>query len=117
MVNGMLARVVPQSTCSVPPLAVSSIEIVSWSAAFAGLPAGARLWQAREGWRDGRVVDGGGLENRCTRKGIGGSNPSPSAIRRLSVTHPSGGHQIPLFSGDRIEHLKDSNPLEEPRAA
>jgi hypothetical protein len=25
------------------------------------------------------VVDGGGLENRCTRKGIGGSNPSPSA--------------------------------------
>ena len=29
--------------------------------------------------RDGRAVDGGGLENRCTRKGIGGSNPSPSA--------------------------------------
>jgi hypothetical protein len=25
------------------------------------------------------VVDGGGLENRCTRKGTGGSNPSPSA--------------------------------------
>lgn len=25
------------------------------------------------------MVDGGGLENRCTRKGIGGSNPSPSA--------------------------------------
>ena len=29
--------------------------------------------------RDGRAVDGDGLENRCTRKGIGGSNPSPSA--------------------------------------
>ena len=24
------------------------------------------------------MVDGGGLENRCTRKGTGGSNPSPS---------------------------------------
>jgi diguanylate cyclase (GGDEF)-like protein len=33
--------------------------------------------------RDGRVVDGGGLENRCTRKGIGGSNPSPSATPSL----------------------------------
>ena len=31
------------------------------------------------GGRDGRVVDGGGLENHCTRKGTGGSNPSPSA--------------------------------------
>lgn len=26
------------------------------------------------------MVDGGGLENRCARKGTGGSNPSPSAI-------------------------------------
>jgi hypothetical protein len=25
------------------------------------------------------VVDGGGLENHCARKGTGGSNPSPSA--------------------------------------
>ena len=32
--------------------------------------------------RDGRVVDGGGLENHCTRKGTGGSNPSPSAKLR-----------------------------------
>ena len=32
--------------------------------------------------RDGRVVDGGGLENHCTRKGTGGSNPSPSANLR-----------------------------------
>jgi hypothetical protein len=29
------------------------------------------------------VVDGGGLENHCTRKGTGGSNPSPSA--RISL--------------------------------
>src|SRR5262249_30894897 len=29
--------------------------------------------------RDGRVVDGGGLENHCSRKVTGGSNPSPSA--------------------------------------
>ena len=26
------------------------------------------------------MVEGGGLENRCTRKGTGGSNPSSSAI-------------------------------------
>ena len=30
-------------------------------------------------WRGGRAVDGTGLENRHTRKGIGGSNPSLSA--------------------------------------
>ena len=30
--------------------------------------------------KGGRVVDGAGLENRNTRKGIGGSNPFPSAI-------------------------------------
>src|SRR5262247_4154536 len=30
--------------------------------------------------RDGRVVDGGGLENHCTRKGTGGSNPSLSVF-------------------------------------
>src|SRR5689334_16015705 len=32
--------------------------------------------------RDGRVVEGGGLENRCIRKGTGGSNPSLSARLR-----------------------------------
>jgi hypothetical protein len=30
-------------------------------------------------WRDGRVVERGGLENRWARKGPGGSNPSLSA--------------------------------------
>jgi hypothetical protein len=32
------------------------------------------------------VVETGGLENRCTRKGIGGSNPSPSATHLLDRT-------------------------------
>ena len=36
--------------------------------------------------RDGRVVDGGGLENHCARKGTGGSNPSPSA-KSMSYEH------------------------------
>ena len=31
-------------------------------------------------WRGARVVESGGLENRCTRKGTVGSNPT------LSVT-------------------------------
>ena len=30
-------------------------------------------------WRNGRVVDRGGLENRCACEGTGGSNPSFSA--------------------------------------
>ena|GEM_PF-5406679 len=30
-------------------------------------------------WRDGRVVEGGGLENRFPVSRNGGSNPSPSA--------------------------------------
>jgi hypothetical protein len=34
---------------------------------------------ASEGGRDGRVVDGGGLENHCGGNSTGGSNPSPSA--------------------------------------
>ena len=34
-------------------------------------------------WRVGRVVDGTGLENRHTRKGIGGSNPSLSATQLI----------------------------------
>lgn len=31
------------------------------------------------------MVDGGGLENRCARKGTGGSNPSSSAIRKATL--------------------------------
>lgn len=31
-------------------------------------------------WRDGRVVEGGGLENRFTSNRDGGSNPSPSVF-------------------------------------
>src|SRR5215831_18071175 len=36
--------------------------------------------------RDGRVVDGGGLENHCTGNRTGGSNPSPSATITSTVT-------------------------------
>src|SRR5690242_6973812 len=35
--------------------------------------------------RDARVAESGGLENRYTRKGIEGSNPSLSAILRTSA--------------------------------
>ena len=53
-----------------------------------------RSTSERKSWRDGRVVDRGGLENRCTERyrlsiaavlktvvlrGTGGSNPSLSA--------------------------------------
>ena len=39
------------------------------------------------------MVDGGGLENRCTRKGTGGSNPSLSATRRSPQPCASFGRQ------------------------
>ena len=40
-------------------------------------------------WRDGRVDEGGGLENRYTGDCIVGSNPTPSAIwpRRTKSKH------------------------------
>ena len=34
------------------------------------------------------MVEGGGLENRCTRKGTVGSNPTSSAKTRLDSTPP-----------------------------
>ena len=44
--------------------------------------------------RSGRVVEGGGLENRCTRKGTVGSNPTSSAksynhLADCEVTSPT----------------------------
>ena len=36
---------------------------------------------ARDRWRGAGVVEQDGLENRYTRKGIEGSNPSLSAMR------------------------------------
>ena len=36
-----------------------------------------------EVWRGGRVVDGSGLENQHVRKGIVGSNPTPSVQQPL----------------------------------
>ena len=39
------------------------------------------------------MVDGSGLENRHTRKGIGGSNPSLSAIALDKETYKDGYHE------------------------
>jgi hypothetical protein len=36
-------------------------------------------------WRDARVVERGGLENRYTSNGIGGSNPPLSAKQKKRV--------------------------------
>ena len=41
------------------------------------------------------MVETGGLENRCTRKGIGGSNPSPSATMRLAYSRCAGTFVLP----------------------
>ena len=49
--------------------------------------------------RGGRVVDGSGLENRHTRKGIGGSNPSLSA-RFSTLLFPD--HQTERPSSDAV---------------
>ncbi len=43
-----------------------------------GLIRKSRLAEER---RDARAVEWGGLENRYTRKGIGGSNPPPAVTR------------------------------------
>ena len=45
----------------------------------------AMIWENRIRRRDGRAVDGGGLENHCTGNRTGGSNPSPSATISLSL--------------------------------
>ena len=41
-------------------------------------------------WRGGRVVEGDGLENHYTRKGIAGSNPVLSALTYSSQVLISG---------------------------
>jgi hypothetical protein len=43
----------------------------------------ARWYQRVFARRSGRVAEGGGLENRCARKGTGGSNPSSSAADEI----------------------------------
>ena len=54
--------------------------------ASAALPAKRHPQNPQENYkrRGGGVVDGGGLENRCTLTGTRGSNPFPSAIRLRS---------------------------------
>jgi hypothetical protein len=41
-------------------------------------------------WRGGRVVEGDGLENHYTRKGIAGSNPVLSAFNLLTSKYMYG---------------------------
>ena len=65
---------------SIGRVAVS--KTVGWG--FDSLPPcqknrGAGFGVRDSGWRGGRVVDCGGLENRCAGNSTGGSNPSPSA--------------------------------------
>ena len=45
--------------------------------------------------RDGRAVEGGGLENRSTGNRTGGSNPSPSATASLGTRSPEGAGFLP----------------------
>ena len=47
------------------------------------------------------MVDGGGLENRWTRKGIGGSNPSPSAKLASLVSAEREGFRHRAAGGAR----------------
>jgi hypothetical protein len=55
--------------------------------------------------RGGRAVDGSGLENRHTRKGIGGSNPSLSASESIeSITCIESSQHI-LVSGQTRGYL------------
>jgi hypothetical protein len=56
------------------------------------------------------VVDGTGLENRHTRKGIGGSNPSLSAIRSCRVRSIWSFAPLRISrAGSRFAHAR--NPL------
>lgn len=51
-------------------------------------------------WRDGRVVEGGGLENRITSNRDGGSNPSPSV---LYLGHEKSGKlNSPVFIANSV---------------
>ena len=52
------------------------------------------------GWMGGRVVEGGSLENCCTREGTLGSNPSPSAFHLL------GGKELVAAVGGQFKGAK-----------
>ncbi len=53
-------------------------EVAEWSNAAVSNPAPTQLRDLSIFWRDARVVESDGLENRCGRKSILGSNPSLS---------------------------------------
>jgi hypothetical protein len=51
-------------------------------------------------WMGGRAVEGTGLENRQARKGLVGSNPTPSATHTIS--HPLTFSQVVSQTYDSI---------------
>jgi hypothetical protein len=56
------------------------------------------------------VVETGGLENRCTRKGIGGSNPSPSATHSLGRKQLSRSSALwSAFCAPHLENKVENN--------
>jgi hypothetical protein len=57
------------------------------------------LTRCFEGWRDGRVDDGDGLENRSGFRLTGGSNPSPSAVdtKRYPFNILNQAHPDPIY--------------------
>jgi hypothetical protein len=58
-------------------------------------------WSVRRG---GRVVEGGGLENRCTGNRTVGSNPTSSAsLRSPSASFGSASQRAPTREGCRAE--------------
>ena len=67
----------------------TSMSVLSKVAAMLGIQPSAKMRSPSRARRDGRVAEGTRLESAHTRKGIGGSNPSLSAI------FPSESTRIP----------------------
>jgi hypothetical protein len=59
------------------------------------------------------VVETVGLENRCTRKGTGGSNPSPSATRLdcRESAHSAGSKRYPHFYNSHPGSAPEKRPV------
>src|SRR3954449_7631347 len=57
--------------------------------------------------RGARVVESGGLENRCARKGTEGSNPSPSASESENTAYRAGSRGFGDRAGTRFFDVAD----------
>ena len=62
------------------PLGLEGIEFVEYATARPQALGGYPAMLQSQSRRSDRAVEGGGLENRCSSDGTGGSNPSSSAI-------------------------------------